>query len=94
MLPMKTRGFACVFLFSVAIVLPYGGYAQQRGTVGVSLTLKPIQTIQVDLNEKIGGTTAQSGASVGSPSGPERVRGFGTSAYDVSVDHITSGEYR
>lgn len=75
---MKACGFLCVFLLSVAIAmaLPHCVQAQQRGVVGVGLTLKPIQTLHVVADSLRGGG--------------KQVASFGTSAYGVSIDRITA----
>lgn len=84
---MKASGSASAFLLLVATVsvLPHDGYTQQEGAMGISITLKPIQTIRVDGSDYRGLTTLDS-ATTGYRK--EHVMGFGTSVYGVSVNRI------
>lgn len=85
---MKVCSIFYAFLASmVFMTMANQLFAQDRGSVGVNVILKPIQTIHLERDSYQSDSVRQVGVSVDRGSN-QLVSAFGTAAYELTVDKV------
>lgn len=83
---MKTRGIVHILSTMAGVALSLCGFAQRQGSIGMSIVLKPIQTIQVETRSEKGDSGEKVSAIIDKGYHNQQLTAFGTAAYKITVD--------
>ncbi len=87
---MKTHTIPCLLLTIAGIASTRCGLAQHRSSVGVHITLLPIQAICIETSDSDAGNAEMGSAYAKDSIDNQKISAFGTAAYELTVDRQES----